>query len=274
MEYRDIKCRNYRMNAAQDQLRALNRGYFKEPRPLGSYNGQATILLSTSFDSDGNLASKGDPVLRKVRDAEPYQVAHQMMGVEYYLRELLRGKAVELFDHVLDLNRASTAPVMVTVAHQFRRAAESLDRDNDWARAINLVVNYLDKVASVPDLPNLESAWSFIHQDNTPQHLAAALACLLDLNTLALHRIGSVSMVSAKVKYVQPIKIDWNLPWESCVAFMDKGIGRRGWAQNGTYHTTPVTLHDWKSLQQLAEDDEADLALEILSGIGKGPDSS
>jgi hypothetical protein len=278
MEYPNIKSRSFQMAKAVKRMNAQpHRNSYRQMPFDYTDEGQTTIILSDGFDQNDQTRNVDDPILRKIRDAEPYQVAGYIHYVEQHFRTLIdptASDAYPLFDALTQLYGSKTnLPVLITVGEQFKTAAK--DVRGSWVNNVNLLTNYLDRISSLPDLPNLSSAWRFIHKGCRPQHLAAALACILDLNTVAIQQEGSgpVWIDSPRTKYIQQIKVSWMNSWISCVSFGDKGVARNKWFET----RCPLdwkTIHNWKSLPQLVEDDEADQALEVLSDIGAVSDSS
>lgn len=277
MEYRNIKSRNFLMSKAVRKLNGPDRANYRQVPFDYTAEGQTTIIVSDHFDNC-QPRFNSDPVLRKVRNAEPYQVAEYMHYVEQHFRLLVNqheSDAYPLFDAITELYGSKTnLSVMVTVGEQFKTAAKQV-QGSSWAHNVELLVNYLDRVASLPGLPNLESAWRFIHKGPWSQHLVAALACVLDLNTVAIQQedAGSGMIHGPRTKYIQYVEVSWANPWVTCVSFGDKGVERKKWAEVRSSLDWKM-IHNWKSLLQLREDDEVDQTLEVLSGIGVVSDSS
>lgn len=274
MEYLDIKSR-FHMRDAVSRMNSRTNNYVRPayPLPLERTKGQTQINIFEGTDYERNQENL--ITLARTRDAEPYQVADYFLDIEYLVQMILQGNVVPLFESLIHLYQVTTnIHVIPTVGQQFRTAAVDLCRrcsvgDADWVDGVNLFINYLDRVSHIDEMPNLTSAWKLIHHGNTCKHLAASLACALDLGTLSIND-SSLGYSQRRVKYIFTVDTTWGKQWTADVQYQDKGCPRSRWAETFFVKLDGPTwelLHNWKPLKQIVVDDEADQVMEALSGI-------
>lgn len=155
---------------------------------------------------------------------------------------------------------ATSSQIVAVLGEQHLVALEKAV--GNWSETMTILVNYFDRVAGVPALENLESAWRLLHMDNKYPYLVGALICAYDFDMRFLQRMGINSLNGVRWKY--QLTID-DTPW---LVRCQNGYVATEQLHKGPHFYPQRVVHDWTTLETMIRNEEDDKAIAALAGIG------
>lgn len=226
-----------------------------------------------------------DPVVLFSSEHDIATTANHFSKIENLVRDVYSGDVRLVFKELTCYYKSSTtSPVIHTLLQQYHQVAES--SDISWNTGIMLLTSFINRAATLDsiDAIQLDSAWRLMHMGTSVKHLAATLLAALNMRIQLFER-ASFRIEAKRLKYEYEIHLGEPFDaWRGSVSvynhasiysshyaqnefdeFQERRINDLSRLYNDDHKTV---IHGQKSMIQLKEDAEADMAMETLAKLG------
>jgi hypothetical protein len=156
--------------------------------------------------------------------------------------------------------RCTSSQIVGILGEQYHSAMENVV--GSWSETMTILVNYIDRVAGIPGLDNLESTWRLLHLEPNYTCLVGAMTCALNVDMRFISQESPYYIFNTRWIYVVDLS---KHPWQA-----RKLRSTREPMEIRPPYTAvnPYAGFEWQSLEQMIDDDQTEKALIALAGIG------